>query len=202
MRHSGLSQPTISPKDTLLQRQYVGSLGSMGMSRSTLKTRASLMSPTTAFLATLFFFILRPGLDGAAPSSIFRFLWLLPPSTGRAVWLRSSPRASSSASKLRRSTSRRRMCLSTISYVCTARATFSSANSMHVLKSLRMLFRDVSGGVRFSLAARLKDVKYPLLFFSTLASVSCDRASSSLINMKFRFNSAGSPFTLSMKFSR
>lgn len=37
---SELSQPTISPKDTRLQTQYVGSLGSMGISLSTLMWRA------------------------------------------------------------------------------------------------------------------------------------------------------------------
>lgn len=43
---SELSQPTISPKETLLHIQYVGSLGSIGISISTALTLASFAGNT------------------------------------------------------------------------------------------------------------------------------------------------------------
>lgn len=74
MLTSGLSQPIISPKDTWLHRQNVGSLGSIGMSASSNAPVKALVS--TATLATLLV-----GFDGsetALPEGA-AFVFFLPP---------------------------------------------------------------------------------------------------------------------------
>ena len=131
---SGLSQPIISPYDTCWQRQYVGSLGSTGMSKTSLGTgmrvaaRAAIGVSLSLGVAVPFFFFFNstigvaslrrfiPDLETSNLADFFFpdfFASTSSTSSSVSVWLNFPPFPLISASNFAKSESNLLMCLST-----------------------------------------------------------------------------------------